>query len=186
MSRLSVVARRMDFPLSTVCKIARKVLLFYQYKIKLVEQYEPNDPAIRKYIALEFLAWIKVDEHWAWNILWTDEAHFYLNGDVNTRNYRIWIKQIRHVIHPVPLHSPQVTVWCGQWRFSAQALEEAASCFENLGPSKFDHPHLPIFLQNVETDLETLEQPSTIRTGLLFCAKSSRKDSFRFFYWYRK
>ncbi|GBN59765.1 hypothetical protein AVEN_10558-1 [Araneus ventricosus] len=39
----------------------------------------------------------------------------------------------------------------------------------DLLPSKFDHPHLPMFLQNVETDLETLEQPSDYwnRTPLL-------------------
>ncbi|GBN32262.1 hypothetical protein AVEN_248215-1, partial [Araneus ventricosus] len=39
----------------------------------------------------------------------------------------------------------------------------------DLSPSKCDHPHLPMFLQNVETDLENLEQPSDCwnRTPLL-------------------
>ncbi|GBL79246.1 hypothetical protein AVEN_92468-1 [Araneus ventricosus] len=35
----------------------------------------------------------------------------------------------------------------------------------DLLPSQFDHPHLPMFLQNVETDLETLEQPSDYWNG---------------------
>lgn len=50
-----------------------------------------------------------LDEHWPWNILWTDEGNFYLNGDVNTRNWRIWTKQISHVIYAIPMH---VTVTC--------------------------------------------------------------------------
>lgn len=107
------VARRMDVPWSTVYKIVRKVLQFYPYKIKHVQELQRNDPAARESFALEFLARMEVDEHWPWNILWTDEAHFYLNGDVNTHNCRIWAKQIPHVIYPVPLHSPKVTVWCG-------------------------------------------------------------------------
>ncbi|GBO07504.1 hypothetical protein AVEN_105703-1, partial [Araneus ventricosus] len=39
----------------------------------------------------------------------------------------------------------------------------------DLLPSKFDHSHLPMFLQNVETDLETFLQSSDYwnRTPLL-------------------
>lgn len=110
---VSAVARRLDLPLSTVYKIVRKVLLYYPYKIKLVQQLKPSDPALRETFALSFLARMEVDMNWPWSMMWTDEAHFYLNGDVNTHNCRIWAKEIPHVIHEIPLHSPKVTVWCG-------------------------------------------------------------------------
>ncbi|GBM29901.1 hypothetical protein AVEN_246461-1 [Araneus ventricosus] len=102
----------MDLPLSTVHKIVRKVML-YPYKIKLVQQLEPNNPSVRESFALEFLGRMGVDEHWPWNILRTYEAHFYVNGEVNTHKCRNLAKQIHHVIHPLPLHSPKIIVWCG-------------------------------------------------------------------------
>ncbi|GFW57270.1 uncharacterized protein TNCV_541841 [Trichonephila clavipes] len=37
----------------------------------------------------KFLARLEDDPEWPWNILWTDEAHFHLDGSVNTRNCRI-------------------------------------------------------------------------------------------------
>lgn len=49
-------------------------------------------------------------------IIFSDEAHFHLNGYVNRQNYRIWGQEISRVIVEEPLHSPKVTVWCGFWR----------------------------------------------------------------------
>ncbi|GFX94717.1 transposable element tc3 transposase [Trichonephila clavipes] len=66
-----------------------------------------------------FLARLEVDPEWPWNILWTDEAHFHLDGSVNTHNCRIWETDNPHSTLRVPLHSPKVTVWCG---FSASFI----------------------------------------------------------------
>ncbi|GFW33253.1 uncharacterized protein TNCV_2859311 [Trichonephila clavipes] len=60
-----------------------------------------------------FLARLEVDSEWPWNILWTDEAPFHLNGSVNTHNCQIWETDNPHSTLQVPLHSPKVTVWCG-------------------------------------------------------------------------
>ncbi|GBN56348.1 hypothetical protein AVEN_11437-1 [Araneus ventricosus] len=54
-----------------------------------------------------------VDFTWPWNILWSDEAHFYLNGDVNTHNCRLWAVENPHAIQKYPLYPDKVTVWCG-------------------------------------------------------------------------
>ncbi|UYV74075.1 hypothetical protein LAZ67_11002039 [Cordylochernes scorpioides] len=65
----------------------------------------------------EFAAWvfrqIDIDENWLSNVLWTDEAHFYLNGEVNTQNSRIWATGNPRIFTEMPLHHPRVTVWCG-------------------------------------------------------------------------
>ncbi|KFM66509.1 hypothetical protein X975_13440, partial [Stegodyphus mimosarum] len=50
---------------------------------------------------------------WLLNVMWTDEAHFSLHGDVNTQNRRIWETSNPREYQSQPLHSPHVTVWCG-------------------------------------------------------------------------
>ncbi|GFU06773.1 uncharacterized protein TNCV_4353371 [Trichonephila clavipes] len=72
---------------------------------------------------------LEVDPEWPWNILWTDEAHFHLDGSVNTHNCRIWESDNSHSTLQVPLHSPKVTVWCG---FSASFIL-GPYFFEELG-----------------------------------------------------
>ena len=47
------------------------------------------------------------------NVLWTDEAHFFLDGCVYTRNCVIWSDSNPHAIAPTPLHPTKVTVSAG-------------------------------------------------------------------------
>ncbi|GFV96932.1 zinc finger MYM-type protein 1 [Trichonephila clavipes] len=56
---------------------------------------------------------MEVDDAWPWKILWSDEAHFYLDGAVNTQNYRIWGTSPPNILNQQPLHSDYVTAWCG-------------------------------------------------------------------------
>jgi hypothetical protein len=42
-----------------------------------------------------------------------DEAHFQLDGYMNTENCRIWGAENPRVIHEKPLHAQRATVWCG-------------------------------------------------------------------------
>ncbi|GBL74718.1 hypothetical protein AVEN_243593-1 [Araneus ventricosus] len=48
-----------------------------------------------------------------WNILWSGEVHFCLNGLVNTHNCRIGAAENPHTIQEQPLHPDKVTIWCG-------------------------------------------------------------------------
>ncbi|GFX05609.1 uncharacterized protein TNCV_3435131 [Trichonephila clavipes] len=72
-----------------------------------------------------FLILIFVDE-WAQNeitvvpdfhkrILFSDEAHFWLNGYVNKQNCRIWSEANPQVYVETPLHGEKLTVWCALW-----------------------------------------------------------------------
>ncbi|GFU32419.1 transposable element Tc3 transposase [Trichonephila clavipes] len=45
-------------------------------------------------------------------ILFSDEAHFWLNGYVNKQNCRIWNKANPQVYVETPLHPEKLTVWC--------------------------------------------------------------------------
>ncbi|GFU77401.1 retrovirus-related Pol polyprotein from transposon 297 [Trichonephila clavipes] len=57
-------------------------------------------------------------------ILFSDEAHFWLNGYVNKQNCRIWSEANPQVYVETPLHAEKLTVWC------ADCL---ADCFHAFG-----------------------------------------------------
>ncbi|GFV01458.1 DUF4817 domain-containing protein [Trichonephila clavipes] len=48
-------------------------------------------------------------------ILFSDEAHFWLNGYVNKQNSRIWSEVNPQVYDETPLHPEKLTVWCALW-----------------------------------------------------------------------
>ncbi|GFX64491.1 hypothetical protein TNCV_2500131 [Trichonephila clavipes] len=48
-------------------------------------------------------------------ILFSDEAHFWLNGYVNKQNCRIWSEANPQVYIETPLHPEKLTVWCALW-----------------------------------------------------------------------
>ncbi|GFY33878.1 hypothetical protein TNCV_4595861 [Trichonephila clavipes] len=48
-------------------------------------------------------------------ILFSDEAHSWLNGYVNKQNCRIWSEANPQVYVETPLHPEKLTVWCALW-----------------------------------------------------------------------
>ncbi|GFT18607.1 uncharacterized protein TNCV_794701 [Trichonephila clavipes] len=48
-------------------------------------------------------------------ILFSDEAHFWLNGYVNKQNCRIWSEANPQVYVKTSLHPEKLTVWCALW-----------------------------------------------------------------------
>ncbi|GFV74439.1 putative DD41D transposase [Trichonephila clavipes] len=48
-------------------------------------------------------------------ILFSDEAHFCLNGYVNKQNCRLWNEANPQVYVKTPLHPEKLTVWCALW-----------------------------------------------------------------------
>ncbi|GFW72938.1 DUF4817 domain-containing protein [Trichonephila clavipes] len=48
-------------------------------------------------------------------ILFSDEAHFWLNGYVKKQNCRIWSEANPQVFVETPLHPEKLTVWCALW-----------------------------------------------------------------------
>ncbi|GFV76253.1 transposable element Tc3 transposase [Trichonephila clavipes] len=48
-------------------------------------------------------------------ILFSDEAHFWLNSYVNKQNCRIWSEANPQVYVKTPLHPEKLTVWCALW-----------------------------------------------------------------------
>ncbi|GFT80882.1 DUF4817 domain-containing protein [Trichonephila clavipes] len=106
-------ARRLGLPPSSVRNILRRILQLYPYKLQSCHELLPADTAQRKHFAKWAFSKMEQDPTWVFNLLWTDEAHFSLHGDVNNHNCRIWATSNPREYTQKPLHSPKVTAWCG-------------------------------------------------------------------------
>ncbi|GFU94287.1 DUF4817 domain-containing protein [Trichonephila clavipes] len=108
-------AQELDLCPSTLWKILRKDLGLRAYKIQLVQELKPNDHQARR----RFVEWaqneIAVVPDFHKRILFSDEAHFWLNGYVNKQNCRIWSEANSQVYVETPLHPEKLTVWCTLW-----------------------------------------------------------------------
>ncbi|UYV68504.1 hypothetical protein LAZ67_5004531, partial [Cordylochernes scorpioides] len=49
-----------------------------------------------------------IDENWLSNVLWTDEAHLSLNGEVNTQNICIWASETLGFLQKCHFISPEL------------------------------------------------------------------------------
>ncbi|GFY11467.1 DUF4817 domain-containing protein [Trichonephila clavipes] len=108
-------AQELDMGPSTLWKILRKDLGLRAYKIQLVQELKPNDHQARS----RFIKWaqneIAVVPDFHKRILFSDEAHFWLNGYVNKQNCRIWSEANPQVHVETPLHPEKLTVWSALW-----------------------------------------------------------------------
>ncbi|GFU41127.1 uncharacterized protein TNCV_1058551 [Trichonephila clavipes] len=57
-------------------------------------------------------------------ILFSDEAHFWLNGYVNKQNCRIWSEANPQVYVETPLHPEKLTVGCALWAVNNHDVQE--------------------------------------------------------------
>ena len=103
----------LNIPSTAVRKLLSLVLHMFPYRFQRVHVLEPGDPQQHLDSANEFLLRYDVDNDWPLRILWTDEAHFTLRGNINTKNCVHWGETNPHSVAPVPLFDAKVTVWCG-------------------------------------------------------------------------
>ncbi|GFW64366.1 DUF4817 domain-containing protein [Trichonephila clavipes] len=87
---------------------------FLYSKDNLVALHFKYDQARRRFVewALNEIA-IVPDFHK--RILFSDEAHFWLNGYVNKQNCRISSEANPQVYVETPLHAEKLTLWCALW-----------------------------------------------------------------------
>ncbi|GFV11997.1 putative DD41D transposase [Trichonephila clavipes] len=84
---------------------------------------DPSNPSYgsdsRVNTTFRFVEWaqneIAVVPDFPKRILFSDEAHFWLNGYVNKQNCRIWSEANPQVYVERPLHQEKLTVWCALW-----------------------------------------------------------------------
>ncbi|GFU56040.1 DUF4817 domain-containing protein [Trichonephila clavipes] len=108
-------AQELDLGTSTLWKILRKDLGLRAYKIQLVQELKPNDHQARRRFVECAQNEIAVVPDFHKRILFSDEAHFWLNGYVNKQNCHIWSEANPQVYVETPLNPEKLTVWCALW-----------------------------------------------------------------------
>lgn len=109
----SDVAKKMNMPLSTVRKVLREYLNWRPYRLQIVQELKENDNVKRMQFARAMIQKINDSPSFLSSILWSDEAHFSLDGCVFTRQCIIWAPEKPTAAIEKPLHSQKVTVWVG-------------------------------------------------------------------------
>lgn len=96
-------------------RILKRDLGLKAYKIQLVQELKPFDLRLRFDFGLWALEQLQIDPFFYRKIIFSDEAHFWLNGYVNKQNCRIWADEQPEAIQELPMHPDKCTVWCGLW-----------------------------------------------------------------------
>ncbi|GFU12712.1 retrovirus-related Pol polyprotein from transposon opus [Trichonephila clavipes] len=97
----------------SVCEfsVSRCQVIYSQFVLAIHQ----NDHQARR----RFVEWaqneIAVVPDFHKRILFSDEAHFWLNGYANKQNCRIWSEANPQVYVKTPLHPEKLTVWCALW-----------------------------------------------------------------------
>ena len=97
---------------TTTWRIMRENLKLYPYVIPIHHQLSEEHKKAKLEMCRKFV--VKMDENGRWiNDVWfSDEANFYLNGTVSTKNSRFWGIPPPPELHQQPLHSRKCTAWC--------------------------------------------------------------------------
>lgn len=108
-------SQQLGLSYGSLWRILRKDLGLKAYKIQLVQELKPPDLRLRRVFSEWALEQLNMDPHFYRKILFSDEAHFWLNGYVNKQNCRIWGDEQPEAVQELPLHPEKCTVWCGLW-----------------------------------------------------------------------
>ena len=103
----------MSIAQTTLWRITRKDIGLHAFKIKLSQEIKPLDHLKRQKFSNWALAKLEENEEFHRKIIFSDEAHFWLNGFVNKQNMCYWSATNPNVLLETPLHPLKVTVWCG-------------------------------------------------------------------------
>jgi hypothetical protein len=87
-------------------KILHEDLRFHPYKVNITKGLKEQDKASCVNIWRQFLDLVDNDEGVLEGPIVSDEAHFRLYSYINEQNFR-------YCSDKKPLHSKEVTVWCG-------------------------------------------------------------------------
>ena len=96
--------------MSTV-RISKLNFKLFPYHIQVKQKLTAQD----KFARVEMCNWFnnKMEEYEDWinNVWFSDEAHFHLDGYVNSKNCVFWGTKLPQAVLQRPLHSSKVTAW---------------------------------------------------------------------------
>ena len=97
---------------TTLWRIMQKDIALHAFKIKLTQELKPVNHLKRRSFFNWDLAKLEENEEFHGKIIFSDEAHFWLNGFINKQNMRYWSATNPNALLETPLFPQKVTVWC--------------------------------------------------------------------------
>lgn len=130
---------------STLLRVMNEDLKQFPYRIQTKHKLTANDKRRRQAMAEALMDKIENNKSFL-PYLWTsDEAHFHLDGQVNSKNNVFWGSEPPTEVREKPLHSKKVTAWC------------ALSTLGCIGPFFFQEKRTTVTI-NKERYIEVLEK----------------------------
>lgn len=108
-------AQELEISRRSLQRVLKKELHVHPYKISTVQKLQPSDPQTRYKFAQRMMGLQAENDGFFDNIIFSDEANFYLSGYVNRQNYRIWGSENPRAILEQAHYPEKVNVWCGFW-----------------------------------------------------------------------
>lgn len=108
---LRKTAQVLDISYSSLRFIARKAIKLYPYKITGVHRISDEAKEARKAFCANILGIENGETFPVQQTIFTDEAHFWMDGYVNSQNYRFWGTEPPNEYSDVSLHPKKVTAW---------------------------------------------------------------------------
>ena len=87
-------------------------LNLYPCKLEIKQSLSDRNKAQRFQMCTWFNKMMENDEHWVGKIWFSDEAHFHLDGSVNSKTYRIWGTEPPNFVATKSFHRIKGTAWC--------------------------------------------------------------------------
>ena len=110
---IRMASKQLDISKSSVQRIIKKELSLFPYKIQTNQPIYQLSGERRLEFANQMLTMAENNDIDFGKILFSDEAHFQMEGYVNKQNCRIWGSENPHYSIIKPLHPKRLTVWCG-------------------------------------------------------------------------
>lgn len=95
---------------ASVQRMLKRDLGLHPYRPRLLQELSDEDRAHRMSFCEEMISILDSDLTFLDQLLFNDEAHFHLSGEVNRHNTRYWASSNPHQLLTLPLHSPRTTV----------------------------------------------------------------------------
>ena len=96
---------------SSVHRIVRHVLKMKPYHISVHQGLTSENALQRRTMCAWFLRQVREEEDFLRSVWFSDEAHFYLSGTVNSRNYVHWASERPDEVIERNLHVTKATAW---------------------------------------------------------------------------
>ncbi len=99
----------------TVRRILRDDLGKFPYGMQTMQKLKANDKRRQQAMAEALMEKIEFNKNFSPYLILTDETHFHLDGQVNSKNNIFWGEKPPIEFVQNPLYSAKVTAWCGIW-----------------------------------------------------------------------